>query len=115
MHSSYIESLLTLSFSIPVSRQAFLDVTEADNPALGYGAKGLMGLGFTSLSNIDSVVNNTGSAEGRSLLYNLFAEHEDEPNFISFVLLRNSEIEEEMDGTFTLGLLYRSIPQKSSV
>jgi len=95
--------LYLMPFSIPVSKQAFLDVSSANNPALGYGAKGLMGLGFTSLSNIDSLVNGTGSSEGRSLLYNLFQEHKDEPNFISFVLLRDSEYADEMDGSFTLG------------
>jgi saccharopepsin len=40
-----------------------------------------MGLGFTSLSRIDALVNKTGSSSGRSLLYNLFSDNPNEPNF----------------------------------
>lgn len=38
--------------SISVSKQAFIDATSAQNPALTYGASGILGLGFTSLSTI---------------------------------------------------------------
>ena len=60
---------LTL-YSVSIPSQAYLDVTEADNPALSYNADGLIGLGFTSLSTIDNMVNATGSSDGRSLLFN---------------------------------------------
>jgi hypothetical protein len=45
-----------------------------------------MGLGFTSLSRIDALVNKTGSSSGRSLLYNLFSDNPNEPNFMAISL-----------------------------
>ncbi|KAL0579550.1 hypothetical protein V5O48_002479 [Marasmius crinis-equi] len=89
---------------ITVKDQAYLDVASANNPALGYGANGLLGLGFTSLSSIDAEVNKTGSAVGRSLLYNLFEDNPSEPNFIAFSLQRTSaKGETDIEGTFAIG------------
>lgn len=74
---------------------------------MGYNANGILGLGFTSLSTVDKLVNDTGSNEGRSLLYNLFEDNRDEPNFISFALSRSEEDnEDEVEGTFTVGEFY---------
>ncbi|KAK0206554.1 aspartic peptidase domain-containing protein [Desarmillaria ectypa] len=86
-----------------VESQAYLDATSAQNPALGYGAKGILGLGFTSLSSIDSILNNTGSSQGRSLLYNLFAQNPSEPNFIAFSFQRSTSANDDVSGSFNLG------------
>ncbi|KAL4241207.1 peptidase A1 family protein [Abortiporus biennis] len=88
---------------ISIPQQAFMDVASAQNPALGYGADGIAGLGFTSLSTIDALLNHTGSATGRSLLYNAFADNVTEPNFISFVMERGSDASSTADGVFTIG------------
>ncbi|KAJ6539342.1 aspartic peptidase domain-containing protein [Mycena capillaripes] len=88
---------------IKVASQALLDVSSANNPALGYGAEGLVGLGFTSLSSIDHQVNQTGAATGRSLLYNLFQDNPSEPNFIAFSLQRSTDASDTVEGTFSIG------------
>jgi hypothetical protein len=64
-----------------------------------------MGLGFTSLSNIDALVNKTGSSSGRSLLYNLFSDNPKEPNFIAFSLQRSTDPTADVQGTFLIGEL----------
>ena len=64
---------------LSISSQAYLDVSQAQNPALSYGAVGIVGLGFTQLSTIDALVNHTGSSTGRSLLYNAFESNKAEP------------------------------------
>ncbi|KAF9259504.1 acid protease [Marasmius fiardii PR-910] len=89
---------------INVSNQAYLDVETAQYPGLSYGADGLMGLGFTSLSSIDHQVNNTGESYGRSLLYNMFRDNPAEPNFIAFSLQRTtSQGDDDIEGTFAIG------------
>ncbi|KAF9009070.1 aspartic peptidase domain-containing protein [Cyathus striatus] len=67
---------------LSVPSQAFLDVSDVVNPALQYGAKGIVGLGFTSLSTIDALVNATKSSAGRSLLYNFFEIIRTNPIFL---------------------------------
>lgn len=89
-----------------------MDVTSAENPALGYGALGILGLGFTSLSTVDALVNQSGSNGGRSLLFNAFLDNPSEPNFISFALPRSSDPgSDDFVGAVTIGssilLLYR--------
>ena len=84
-------------------QQAFLDSSSAQNPALIYGADGILGLGFTSLSTVDALVNMTNSSTGRSLLYNLFLDNPKEPNFIAFSLQRSSDQNETGDGSFSVG------------
>lgn len=88
---------------ITVAQQAFLDSSSAQNPALAYGAYGILGLGFTSLSTIDALVNMTNTSTGRSLLYNLFMDNPDEPNFIAFSLQRGSDHNDSADGSFSVG------------
>jgi hypothetical protein len=83
-----------------------LDVSSANNPALAYGAEGLVGLGFTSLSSIDHEVNKTGASTGRSLLYNLFQDNPSEPNFIAFALQRSTDASDTIEGTFSIGLCF---------
>jgi len=89
--------------NLSIPSQAFLDVSAAQNPALGYGANGIAGLGFTSLSTIDAVVNHTSSSTGRSLLYNMFNANPKEPNFLSFALQRSTEANDEVQGSFSIG------------
>ncbi|KAK1236564.1 hypothetical protein PQX77_000116 [Marasmius sp. AFHP31] len=104
---------------ITVRDQAYLDVQSANYPALGYGANGLLGLGFTSLSSIDSEFNNTRSASGRSLLYNMFEDNPADPNFIAFSLQRtSSQGEEDIEGTFAIGEYepkYASVAQNPKI
>ncbi|KAF7332207.1 Acid protease [Mycena kentingensis (nom. inval.)] len=89
---------------INVTSQALLDVSSANNPALAYGAEGLVGLGFTSLSSIDSAVNKSGASTGRSLLYNLFHDNPSEPNYMAFALQRSSDTSDDaVEGTFSIG------------
>lgn len=88
---------------ITVPSQALLDAESVNNPALGYGAQGIAGLGFTRLSTIDSQVNGTHNSTGRSLLFNLFASNPSEPNFIAFALQRSSEPGDDVEGTFSIG------------
>ncbi|KIK97871.1 hypothetical protein PAXRUDRAFT_135417 [Paxillus rubicundulus Ve08.2h10] len=87
---------------IPVSQQAFLNVSSAENPALSYGAAGILGLGFNSLSTVDLAINQTGSSSGRTLLYNLFQDNPNEPNFIAFSLQSSSD-GDSIEGTFAIG------------
>ncbi|KAK7695439.1 hypothetical protein QCA50_000075 [Cerrena zonata] len=88
---------------IKVASQAYLDVASANNPALSYGADGIAGLGFTSLSTIDALVNKTGSSSGRSLLFNMFADNPSEPNFISFSMQRSNDPSGDVEGSFGIG------------
>ena len=61
---------------------------------------GIMGLGFTSLSRIDALVNKTGSSSGRSLLYNLFSDNPNEPNFMAISLQRLTDPTADVQGTW---------------
>lgn len=92
-----------MSCSITIATQAFLDVSSATNPALSYGASGILGLGFTSLSNIDATVNKSGGDWGRSLLYNAFLNQPEEDNYITFALQRSEEADDDVQGVFTVG------------
>ncbi len=77
-----------------------------------------MGLGFTSLSTIDALVNKTGSSSGRSLLYNLFSDNPREPNFIAFSLQRSTDPTNDVEGTFLIGELdpdYAAVNQTSPI
>jgi saccharopepsin len=91
--------------NLSVPSQVFLDVSSAVNPALGYGANGIAGLGFTSLSSLDHAVNKTGQSSGRSLLYNLFSVNPKEPNFLAFLLQRSTDAvaEDDVEGSFSIG------------
>lgn len=75
---------------------------------LGYGLHGIVGLGFTSLSNIDYAVNQSSSDTGRSLLYNMFAVNPSEPNFLAFSLHRSTEAEDEVEGSFSIGTIFHA-------
>ncbi|KAF8272058.1 aspartic peptidase domain-containing protein [Lactarius quietus] len=112
-------SYSTVQFAgITVPKQAFLDVSSAQNPAIEYGASGIMGLGFTSLSTIDSLVNKTGSSSGRSFLYNLFSDNPQEPNFIAISLQRSTDPTDDVEGTFLIGELdpdYAAVNQTSPI
>jgi len=88
---------------LSIPSQAYLDVSQASNPALSYGADGILGLSFTSLSTIDALVNRTGASSGRSLLYNLFAQNPQEPNFIAFSLQSTSNPGDDVQGIFSIG------------
>ncbi|KAH9179621.1 acid protease [Lactarius sanguifluus] len=103
---------------ISVPNQAFLDVSSAQNPTLDYGTNGIIGLGFTSLSTIDALVNKTGSSSGRSLLYNLFSDNPREPNFVAFSLQRSTDPTDDTEGTFLIGELdpdYTAVNESSPI
>jgi len=63
-------------------------------------------MGFTSLSSVDATVNASGASYGRSLLYNIFLQHPDEPNFVAYKLQRHSENDGDDEGEFTIGMLH---------
>lgn len=81
-----------------------MDVTAASNPALSYGANGIIGLGFDSLSTIDALVNHSGSATGRTFLYNAFQQNKSEPNLISFTLEDDADPDDSIQGYFSIGI-----------
>lgn len=89
--------------SVEVEKQAFMDIKVANNPALAYGADGILGLGFDSLSTIDALVNMTGSSSGRTFLDNAFAKNKSEPNFISFTLEDTENSYDSVQGYFSIG------------
>jgi len=86
-----------------VPAQAYLAGQQVDNPAVTYGAQGVLGTGFTSLSSIDMKVNQSGADWGRCLLYNIFAQNPTEPNFMAFALQRNEDPDKDVQGAFTIG------------
>lgn len=88
--------------SIP--SQAFIDASSVDNPALSYGANGVLGLGYTHLSMIDSLLSSTHQSTGGNLLYNLFLENPSEPNFIAMSLQRSTDRFDDVQGTFSIGI-----------
>lgn len=100
-----LRTLTTLKLlqRISIKNQTFLNVNSAKSPAIGYGAQGILGLGFTSLSTIDAIVNQTGSSAGRSLLFNAFADNPNEANFISFALPRSIDPDHDVLGAITIG------------
>lgn len=67
---------------------------------------GIVGLGFTKLSSIDAALTKSGKSDGKSLLYNLFADNPKEPNFIAFALQRTLEATGDVEGSFTIGALF---------
>jgi saccharopepsin len=77
--------------------------TDSNNPVSSYGAAGILGLGFTSLSSIDSAVNKSGGSWGRAFLYNVFQAEPSTPNFITFALQRTNDPQDDITGTFTIG------------
>ena len=91
--------------SITVLSQAFVDASSVENPALSYGADGVLGFGFTRLSMIDSLLNSTHQSTGRNLLYNLFLDNPSEPNFIAVSLQRSTGTFDDVQGTFSIGIL----------
>ncbi|TFY78513.1 hypothetical protein EWM64_g5503 [Hericium alpestre] len=88
---------------ISIPKQAYLDTSSASNPALTYGTSGILGLGFTSLSTVDALVNKTGDSSGRSILYNLFNDNPSEPNSIAFSMQRSLDATDDIPGTFMIG------------
>ncbi|KAH7343446.1 aspartic peptidase domain-containing protein [Rhizoctonia solani] len=89
-----------------ISSQAFMLATSANNPILNWGADGLLGLGLNSLSTVDHLVNSTGGSWGRTLLYNVFSQSPETPNFIAFLLQRSEHgLDATTEGSFTIGEL----------
>ncbi|KAI0660918.1 acid protease [Cubamyces menziesii] len=88
---------------ITVPNQAYIDASDASNPILSYGVSGIVGLGFTKLSSIDHALQGVGKTDGKSLLYNLFADNPKEPNFIAFALQRTTDGGGDVEGSFTIG------------
>lgn len=89
------------SYDIP--DQAFLRAEQGSNPIFHFGAVGIVGLGFTGLSHIDSAVTRSGGSWGRSLLYNIFQLEPNVPNFIAFALDRATGPADDIQGSFALG------------
>ena len=102
-----------------MKNQALIDASVASNPIISYGVSGIVGLGFTKLSTIDNALRNAGIDDGKSLLYNLFLDNPDEPNFIAFALQRTKEHQGDVEGSFTIGTCLPprvdSLPCSSSI
>ncbi|KAH8999035.1 acid protease [Lactarius akahatsu] len=97
---------------------SYSSVQFSGTPTLDYGSNGIIGLGFTSLSTIDALINKTGSSSGRSLLYNLFSDNPREPNFIAFSLQRSTNPTNDTEGTFLIGELdpdYTAVNETSPI
>jgi saccharopepsin len=91
--------------SLSVTSQAFVDASSANNPALAYGGFGVLGLGFTHLSVIDSLLNSTHQSTGGSFLYNLFLNNSLGSNFMTFFLQRSTETaDDDIQGSFSIGI-----------
>ncbi|KAI0832488.1 acid protease [Trametes gibbosa] len=101
--SGYISYTSVEFAGITVPNQAIIDATNASNPILSYGVDGIVGLGFTKLSSVDAALTSAGKSDGKSLLYNLFADNPKEPNFIAFALQRTTEQGGDVEGSFTIG------------
>ncbi|KAF8306452.1 acid protease [Clavulina sp. PMI_390] len=87
---------------LEVSTQALLPSDQYSNAVTSY-ANGIFGLGFTSLSNIDSTVSKTNATWGASFLYNAFAQNPSTPNYMTFSLIRNPNNTDADAGGFTIG------------
>lgn len=101
-----------------VASQAVLQVTSSDNPVFSFGADGVFGLGFTSLSNVDRTVTAAGGDYGHDFLYNVFAQNSSAPNFIAFQLERKNDLASDTDSIFAIGELeakYNGISQTQKI
>ncbi|KAK2466208.1 hypothetical protein APHAL10511_001850 [Amanita phalloides] len=103
--AGYIAYAPIVFAGLSVPQQAFVEATSVDNPAVESGARGVAGLGFTSLSSIDAKGNQTQSNADRSLLYNLFQVNPSQPNFIGFILQPNfsNSSHTSQEGSFSIG------------
>jgi len=101
-----------------ISDQAYLQFKAGTNPIFHFGAVGIVGLGFTSLSHIDAAIDVGGVTWGRSLLYNIFALNPTEPNFIAMALERQSDPTDSVQGSLGVGELepeYASVAQTTKI
>ncbi|KAG8908476.1 hypothetical protein FRC00_011184, partial [Tulasnella sp. 408] len=101
-----------------VASQAVLQVTSSDNPVFSFGADGILGLGFTSLSSVDRTVTAAGGDYGHDFLYNIFAQNASAPNFIAFQLERKNSLPSDAESIFTIGELeekYGGISQTQKI
>ncbi|KAG8906485.1 hypothetical protein FRB99_006800 [Tulasnella sp. 403] len=86
-----------------VSSQALLAVTASNNPVFQFGAAGILGLGFTSLSSVDRKVTASGASWGHSFFDNVFTQNTSQPNYIAFLLERKNGQPTDVDGSFAIG------------
>jgi saccharopepsin len=94
-----------------VPSQAFIDASSVENPALSYGADGVLGFGFTRLSMIDALLNSTHQSTGGNLLYNIFLTNLSQPNFIAVSLQRSTDNFDDIQGTFSIGIVCITYPR----
>ena len=109
IESPDVDNRAWIRYDVP--SQAFLAGQQVNNPAMAYGAQGILGTGFTSLSSIDMKVNQTGASWGRSLLYNIFAQNPNEPNYMAVALQRNEDPHNGVQGSFTIGAQFSASAQ----
>lgn len=87
-----------------VASQALLDVTSSNNAIFQYGAEGVLGLGFSSLSKITGAISASGgTTNGNAYLANVFAQNTSDPNFIAFGLGRTNGLSTDVTSTFSIG------------
>ncbi|TFY80038.1 hypothetical protein EWM64_g3974 [Hericium alpestre] len=89
-----------------VSSQAFLNVNKTVN--LDFGAAnidGIIGLAFDANSQIDNRIQNAWGNDttlGRTVMSHLFAQDPFAPNFITFLLGREGDLDDIHNGVFTV-------------
>ncbi|KZT21091.1 acid protease [Neolentinus lepideus HHB14362 ss-1] len=89
-------------YTIP--SQAFLNVNASNDMALySIGVYGILGLAFDQLSGIASGLEEVwGSQLGATVLTQIFRQNTSQPNFISFLAGRTTDLESPYNGTFTI-------------
>ncbi|KAG9103064.1 hypothetical protein FRC06_000303 [Ceratobasidium sp. 370] len=115
-------SVTNVSFAdFDVDDQAFISVTSATDmdSLFKRGAYGIMGLGFDTLSNVVTAVQEKYNATwGRSLLSNLFIQEPNTPNHVAFALERADDLDDMATGSFDVGEIqpqYAAIEQSSPI
>lgn len=104
-----------------VPSQALLAATSSNNPIIASGAVGILGLGFSSLSEIESTVSSTtggSSTSGNTFLYNAFAQDTTQPNYLAFALERKHGATSDQETSFSIGEvdpMYQGILQTEEI
>jgi hypothetical protein len=105
-HQKFYSHFGRANSSYDIPDQAYIQFKDGANPVFNFGAVGIVGLGFTGLSHIDSAVTANGNGTwGRSLLYNIFALNPTEPNFIAMALERANDPSDTVQGSLGVGEL----------
>lgn len=105
--TGYVSQIEVAFAGYTVSNQSFLYVRNQSSQAIieNHTAAGLLGLGFDTISNVNTAVANqySGAMWGRSLLSNIFSSDPSTPNHIAFHLDRLYDGNDTNTGSFDIG------------